>query len=127
MARDFRANGRIYIYLYVGKHPDTQTTVRQYVGTGAVAASIAVQDAEQRASRRSQRNAEKGDRQRLVAATQLTRKAVKAAKRAMAIELAQLGYHQHSRGIWRKRWVEWAAANHDRQGCTAASGPHDQS
>ena len=115
MARDQRPSGRVYFYRYAGRRLTTKTTVRRYVGTGPVAAYLALYEADQRAARRSRVTAEQHDRQRILAATRRTREAINAAKYFMTIRLGALGFHQHSRGLWRKRRAEPVAENVVRQ------------
>jgi len=95
-------NGRIYHFGYLGKRP-SGTTIRAYFGTGPAAEWLSQIAADQRAERHRRRAKEQLQRQQILSASRLSRRAIEAVKQVMAAELGKLGYVQHDRGVWRKR------------------------
>jgi hypothetical protein len=90
------------VFLYAGKRPETNSTIKCYLGTGPLAAVVACFESEKRAARHKFLADLKQDRERIIAAGKLAEEATAAAKQYMATALNKLGYHQHDRGVWRK-------------------------
>jgi hypothetical protein len=101
MAMEKRSNGRVYFFSYGGKRA-TGTSIKLFLGTGAMGESLALIAAEHREERRRRVAEEQQERQQLLAAARLSCRAIEATKQVFATKLSAIGYHQHARGVWRK-------------------------
>lgn len=77
--------------------------VREYIGTGAVAALAAELDRMERERRRQREREWRETRRRLEALEAEMRALEVNSDRVVRAELAVAGYHQHARGEWRRR------------------------
>ena len=99
MAWEHRNNGKRYYYR--ARRVDGRV-VKEYVGTGPIAEAAARQDAQQRAERQTQLQAERARRERYEAAQQLLSTLCDECDALVAAALTAAGYYQHHRQ-WRKR------------------------
>ena len=100
MGWETRSRGGRY---YTRSRRENGRIIREYVGTGPLAESIAARDAHIRAERTEARERERREREHLEAADGLIADFCQEVEGLARNMLAAAGYHQHARGEWRKQ------------------------
>ena len=84
------------------RDPATGRARKQYVGAGPAAEAIADRDAQRRAERTAKRQAEQERRQRFEAAYASLAVLGRESDTITTSVLAEAGWYQHHRGVWRR-------------------------
>jgi len=92
------------VYYYTSSRVDG-VTVREYVGSGAFAATVAEFDRLERNQRRLEREADRAEREAISAAERPLHAFSAAVDRAVSVAMTAAGFHRQGRHQWRRKRV----------------------